>query len=296
MPIPETQLDTWSHQGSITQSANTYNAIKDVLEAEGTPFANRSFKVFLQGSYGNDTNVYAESDVDVVIRLDDIFQSDLSELNEDAKARYRAAYVDATYTYPDFKRDVFKALQKQYGNDAKIGDKAIAIAANSGRRKADVIVAMEFRRYWQFNGLYDQNYTTGVCFYNADGTRIANYPKQHSSNLTARHQQANAWLKPMIRVVKNMRRKLVADGVIESKVAPSYYLEGLMYNIPPELFIDTYENCFVNAFNWLQAADKSQLLCANEQYYLLRDGVHTCWPTGNGAAFIAAARKLWTDW
>ena len=73
MPIPESQLETWSHQGSITQSSNTYNSIKNVLEAGTTPYASKNFKVFLQGSYGNDTNIYAESDVDIVIRLDDCF-------------------------------------------------------------------------------------------------------------------------------------------------------------------------------------------------------------------------------
>ena len=35
------------------------------------PYADKNLKVFLQGSYGNDMNIYAESDVDIVIRLDD---------------------------------------------------------------------------------------------------------------------------------------------------------------------------------------------------------------------------------
>ena len=71
--------------------------------------------MFLQGSYGNDTNIYAESDVDIVIRLDDCFQSDLSELTEEEKAAYRSAFPDATYTHVDFKQDVLSMLKKQYG-------------------------------------------------------------------------------------------------------------------------------------------------------------------------------------
>ena len=67
MPIPESQLETWSHQGSITQSSSTYNTIKSVLEDSTTPYAGRNFKVFLQGSYGNDTNIYAESDVEKIV-------------------------------------------------------------------------------------------------------------------------------------------------------------------------------------------------------------------------------------
>jgi ABC-type iron transport system FetAB ATPase subunit len=106
--------------------------------------------VFLQGSYGNGTNIYAESDVDVVIRLDDVYFSDLTNLSPEDKAAFDNAFIPATYTYDEYKRDVLKALTDRFGADAQIGDKAIAIAANGGRRKADVIAAMQFRRYWKF--------------------------------------------------------------------------------------------------------------------------------------------------
>lgn len=80
MAIPESQLDTWSHQGSITQSCATYATVKRSNEASDTKYADKSYEVFLQGSYGNDTNIYAESDVDVVIRLDSVYYYDTSAL------------------------------------------------------------------------------------------------------------------------------------------------------------------------------------------------------------------------
>jgi len=49
----------------------------------------------------------------------------------------------------------------------------------------------------QVNGINDQTFGEGICFYDATGQRIANYPKQHSENLTTRHQSAEQWLKPM---------------------------------------------------------------------------------------------------
>src|SRR5690606_21856487 len=205
MAIPESQLDTWSHQGSVTQSGSTYNTIKSVLEASTTPYASKNFSVFLQGSYGNDTNIYAESDVDIVIRLDDCFQSDLSELTEEEKAAYRSAFPDATYTHVDFKRDVLSTLKNQYGPAVMTGDKAIAIDSSGARRKADVIVAIQFRRYFKFRSSYDSEYVKGICFWNGKGERIANYPKQHSANLTEKHQNTSTWFKPVVRVFKNMR-------------------------------------------------------------------------------------------
>lgn len=297
MPIPESQLETWSHQGSITQSSNTYNAIKNVLEANTTPFAGKNFKVFLQGSYGNDTNIYAESDVDVVIRLDDCFQSDLTELTEDEKAAYKSAFSDATYTHVDFKQDVLSALTTQYGDAVTQGDKAIAIEASGSRRKADVIVAIQFRRYFKFRSSNDSEYVEGVCFWNGKGERIANYPKQHSANLTTKHRTTSKWFKPMARVFKNIRSRLVNDGLIKAGIAPSYYIEGLLYNVPNEMLTSSYQDCVENVLNWYQQeASKIDLVCANEQYYLLRDGYHTCWTQANCDAFIEAAIKLWNEW
>lgn len=297
MGIPESQLQTWSHQGSITQSASTYNAIKKALESADAAYYEKNFKVFLQGSYGNDTNIYAESDVDVVIRLDDVYFADITQLAPEDKEAYNQAFIPATYSYDQYKQDVLNILTNRFGADVKVGDKAIAIAANGSRRKADVIASMQFRRYWKFKGVYDQHYDEGICFFNGAGERIANYPKQHSENLTRKHQSCNQWLKPMVRVLKNLRGKLVAEGILETGIAPSYYLEGLLYNVPNQKFGISYANCFENAMNWIQTeSEKDKLLCANEQYYLLWEGAQTSWEKANAETFLEAAITMWNEW
>jgi hypothetical protein len=91
--IPEAQLETWSHQGSVTQSKNTYATIKGALEAADTKYAGQSFEVFLQGSYGNDTNIYAESNVDIVIRLDSTFHYDLYGLTPNERENFERGFV-----------------------------------------------------------------------------------------------------------------------------------------------------------------------------------------------------------
>lgn len=297
MGISESQLDIWSHQGSVIQSAATYHAIKNALESTNAAYHSKDFKVYLQGSYGNDTNIFAESDVDIVIQLDDVYFSDLTLLTPADKLAYYQAFVPATYSYYQYRNDVVGALTGRFGADVRNGYKAIAIAANGNRHKADVIPAMQFRRYWKFRSAFDSTYDEGICFFTPDGQQIVNYPTQHSENMTIKHQASNAWLKPMIRILKNMRKKLVADGVLSVDVAPSYYLEGLLYNVPPEKFGQSYEDSFVNAINWIQSeADKSVLVCANEQYYLLRDGTPTSWEPTNAEALIQAVIKQWNEW
>lgn len=297
MPIPESQLQTWSHQGSVTQSSNTYHSIRHTLEAGTAPYADKHYEVFLQGSYGNDTNIYAESDVDIVIRLDDCWQRDLSRLTEGEKAAYDAAYVKATYDHADFKRDVASVLTKQYGSAVKIGNKAITIDADGSRRKADVIAAIQFRRYYKFRSVGDSSYDEGICFFDSSGKQIVNYPKQHSANMTAKHQAASTHLKPLVRVFKNMRSRMIDDGLIKNGVAPSYYIEGLLYNVPQERLTSNLQDCVCNALNWYRRdAVKADLVCANEQYYLLRDGSPVCWTQTSCDEFVEAAVKLWTDW
>jgi hypothetical protein len=97
MSIPETQLETWSHQGAGIGSRDTYAVVKAALEAGDAKYAQQSFNVFLQGSYGNDTNIWAESDVDVVIRLDSIFYYDTSSLTLVELADFNAGLTLGTY-------------------------------------------------------------------------------------------------------------------------------------------------------------------------------------------------------
>src|SRR5882724_10621975 len=115
MVIPESKLETWSHQGSVKQSKDTYATIKGALEDANAQYTSRNFKVFLQGSYGNDTNIFAESDVDVVIRYDGSFFRDLQSLPAEQLAAYNNYYDAPDYPYSDFKAHVHQALKTSFG-------------------------------------------------------------------------------------------------------------------------------------------------------------------------------------
>ena len=297
MAIPEAQLDTWSHQGSITQSSDTYATVRRSLEASTAAYANRGFKVFLQGSYGNDTNIYSESDVDVVIRLDDTFYYDISALSAAEQGALHSAFDGtATYSYSAFKTDVVAALRASFGSDVNVGTKAVTIAASGGRRKSDVIVSTEFRRYRSYSVSQRDDYVSGICFFTNAGDHVANYPRQHAENLTEKHRAGSQWLKPTIRVLKNIRRRMETDGLITAGLAPSYFLEGLLYNVPNGKFGSSYERTMVEVVNWLTAVDRAPFVCANEEYYLLRDAAHVCWRPADCDRFLGALVKFWKDW
>jgi hypothetical protein len=297
MAIPGTQLDAWSHQGSVTQSKATYGTIRGTLEERGKEYYGENVEVFLQGSYGNDTNVYAESDVDIVILYNNAFFHNADELDDVQRNAFKSSYSDSAYGYHAFREHVRIALQAGFGNNVKPGKKAIKIAGSGSRRNADVVPAFVYKKFFAFKSPFDQNAAEGIAFYTSDNKLIVNYPKQHSENCTRKHQNTGMQFKPLVRIFKNIRNKLVEEKLIKPGDAPSYFVEGLLYNVPDFYFYGGYENIVSNILMWLQTTpDRSKFVCANERYYLLRDDEAVCWPVRNGEQFINATIALWSNW
>ena len=295
MPISQSQLETWSHQGSIQQSSATYQTVRSALLDQAAAYKDKSFEVFLQGSYGNATNIYAESDVDTVIRLDSIYGYDVSALPSEQQAAFQQAFSSATYSFAEFRTGVVNRLTRAFeATNVTPGNKAIQIKANGSRRSADVVACYEFRRYTRFISPSDQEFVLGITFPTTSSGRIINYPRLHSDNCTAKHQATSSWFKPMVRILKNMRSKLVADAKITKDIAPSYYLEGMMWNVPNDKFGTSYQDTFINSINWLCQTDRSKLKCANEQHALLGTS-NVQWPSDKCDMFLSAIIQLWKE-
>lgn len=296
MSILESQLETWSHQGAMTTSRNTYASIRSSLADPNSPFANKDFKIFLQGSYGNDTNIRADSDVDVAIQLDSIFRSNLQALPPEQQAAYQNTFSNATYTFGEFKQAVIGHLQRTFGHHyVQIGNKSVKVLANSGRLGADVVICYQYRDYRRFIGVADQSYDEGIIFTTSTGNEIINYPTLHRDNCTAKHQATNGWFKPTVRIFKNMRGRLIGDGAISQNTAPSYFVEGMLYNVPNTKLGGCYGDTFCESVNWLRSTDLSKLVCANYKHWLFGpDSVQ--WSQDNCKAFLDVLANSWNRW
>lgn len=296
MAIPEAQLETWSHQGAPGPSRDTYAAVKKVLEDKAAPYADKYPTIFLQGSYSNDTNVARDSDVDVISFIETTFAHDANMLAPEQYQAFERAYAgSASYSYLQYKRDVTAWLIQKYGAGVKAGKKAILIPAGQNRRECDVLPAIEYRYYYKFNTVADQSYAKGICFYLPDGTQIVNFPKQHSDNCTLKHQATNSWFKPIVRIYKNMRNYMVNQNMLRDGVAPSYFIEGMLYNVPNENFGNSFDDTFVATFNYIVNADLSQFRCANGIHMLLGNS-QVQWPAANCQTYLDALRNLWNKW
>lgn len=292
--IAESQLDIWASRGPTAQFTDTYNRIRDNLLDRRAPYPLAAIEVYLQGSYNNDTNVYGDSDVDIVHCHTGAYYGDLSRLSPEDRRAYEAATGGAvTYSYTEFKRDATAYITRLY-NNVSAGNKALYIpGGNSGRRNADVLIASEFRRYYEFRSWQDQRYDEGVCFFPAGSSMIENFPKLHSDNCTTKHQDTNSYFKPMVRIFKNMRNTMIENGLLADGMAPSYFIEGMLYNVPNDKFGGTYQETWINCFNHIVTADRDELVCASYMHWLVRDNSPTSWPVANFNTFTAALREYW---
>lgn len=288
MSIPESQLETWSHQGAFSTAKTTADSIKNALTANNWP-SGCDYEIYLQGSYKNDTNIRGDSDVDVVAQLNSTFYSNL---NEEQK-RY-LGLTPATYEWQSFKIDTLNALKKYYGlNVVTEGNKSIKIAANSGRLPADVVVCAKYREYNTVN-LYD--YTEGMVFWTKDTSRkVVNYPKIHYENGVNKHQATNKWYKPTVRIIKNIRTFLENSQVISKTLAPSYFVECLLYNVPNNCFGISYQKALYHSADWLLKTDLTEFVCQNGKTLLFGYGPEQ-WSIPSAQQYIKAIVALWDNW
>lgn len=291
--ISEDQLKIWAKQGPTAQFTATYDALKTYLNDSSSPYHSKDFSIFLQGSYKNDTNVYGDSDVDVVIRLKQAYYEDLSYLPEEEKQLWKAARSDAEYTLDQFKKDVTGWLVKKHGSDVQPGTKAIYIKGNGNRRNADVLVCCQHHRFTRFKSWSDQNFHEGISFFNSSGVRIDNFPVQHSDNCTKKHQDSKSWFKSTARIYKNLRNTMIEKKLIDDDLAPSYFIEGLLWNVPLDRFGGTEQQNFLDTLHWLRNADRSKFLCANELYYLFHPTSPVTWRAEKCEKFLSKAIDYW---
>jgi len=187
MAIPKRQLERWTKQGAVTNSKKTYRTIEWTMESERSALSqhDHNWEIYLQGSYANHTNIYGDSDVDIVVRLRSTWRSDLSELSPEEKRAYNEAYVDADYTGRDFYEDVRTSLYRRFEREnVHSGTKAIKVDSDSAAIPvdADIVPCVIHRNYNYFRGKADdeQDYDEGMNFQTRDGGRkIINYSQLH---------------------------------------------------------------------------------------------------------------------
>ncbi len=231
MNFSEQQLINWSKPVSTSEDQKCQNAINQVTAALKAKFGNR-VSIFLQGSYRNNTNVRQNSDVDIVMRYDDAYYPDLQRLSDIDKAMYNSQRTSAGYNFDELKSDTLAALEAVFTTDVERKNKCIQVNGNSYRITADVIPCFVLKRFRTLQTVEAE----GIKFYSDDSNEIISFPNQHYSNGTTKTNQTYRLYKRMVRILKVINYRLIDEGKISDKLASSFFIECLVYNVSNDNF------------------------------------------------------------
>ncbi len=299
MRLTEQQLVTWSNQGAVTTAKAAADAVRDALK-QSWGLSSLDFDVYLQGSYKNDTNIRGDSDVDLVVQLNSTLLPDVSALPPLTQLAVRSTYPAATYQWVHLRRDVVAALSDTFGSsNVAASDNCINLKAVSGRLPADIVPSLQYRKYTSAI-----SWVEGIYFYSfSSNLWVANYPKQHYDNGVAKNGpfRTNGRYKPSVRMFKNARSYLVERGVISDDLAPSYFLEGLLYNVPDSQFGTSCQSTFAGMIDWLKNRLNTvtgflwlidPLYCQNGQLLLFGDSAQQ-WSLWKAQYLVDRFFELW---
>ncbi|TCI50344.1 nucleotidyltransferase [Exiguobacterium sp. SH5S13] len=207
----------------------------------------RRIKVFVQGSYANNTNVRTQSDVDIAIVEENIFIT-----------KYREGGNDSAYGFEvvkprvlTFKDEIEELFKRKFPGDVERKNKSIKINGNTYRKDADGVPC---KRYKDFSKDYwndPENYVKGIIIFADDGERIVNYPEQHIANGKEKNVATNYYYKKMVRIIKKMRLLMQESKVQSAENVSSFALESLMWNIPTDEYLELAEYRKVYMFDRL---------------------------------------------
>jgi hypothetical protein len=195
-------------------------------------YGNRQIKIFIQGSYANNTNVRTQSDVDISIVQEEVFQT-----------IYRDGVTDANYHFSTvsdgpkaFKDEVQECLEYKFSSDVERKNKSIMVHGNAYRKDTDTVPCRRYRNYTQEYGNNADCFIGGIVIKADDGTRIINYPEQHIENGRKKNSETNRYYKKMVRIIKKMRYMMDEYYYSSVKNVSSFGLESLLWNIPNDIF------------------------------------------------------------
>lgn len=290
MTIPEEQLRTWAAKGSNKISSPAHNKLRAVVSNPKYSILSQKdlkFTTMLQGSYVNFTGIKDNSDVDLVIKLTDYIKS-----NIDLTTMFKNINTPS-YTFPTFKEDLYKTLINFYGKDKVIIDSKSIKVNIEGNFWADVVPAFQYF-YCHFVET-DLRVIKGIYLETENGVPIINFPNQHQKNGQRKSNETNEVSREMVRVFKNAKTHLVQNQIIDKKVAPSYFIENLIYNVPNEYFTNYLQETFLNILNHLIKSNIETFKCQNDQDDIFGDKIWH-WNIKDAHTFIKAVLELWESW
>lgn len=301
MDIPESKIETWSKRSQTDTAINAHTELRESLRAPESRIRIINFCDYLQGSYRNVTNIWRDSDVDIVVQLDAAFfytfDNTMPAVDQSA---CQLTFPPAILHLEHFRPEVINRLVDVYGwQNVEEGNKAVRVKGESGvRLDADVVICQQHRHYYSFNGYLNQGFHQGISFRDRrDNRLITNFPHQHLDNGEQKNIVTNGGFKKTVRIYKNARNYLINNGRLPDDNAPSYFLQGLLYNVPNDRFRGETVMDFLSSLVWFGEHPElfEMFYCQNGLIRLFGDTPEQ-WQPQEAINFLHQLMWLYKNW
>lgn len=236
----EARFSHWQRPASETEEAEIEVKARRISRAmrHSSFLTQHDWSIVKQGSYHNNTNVRAGSDVDLCVCLNDVFFVDgpPNDFPEMAELRREAV----PFTFDQYRAHIAWCLQQEFGASAVTnGTKAIHLHKNDKERiDADVVPAYTFQQFAARRAPHWHRDLpqVGVALLTTDGRRITNFPAQHYANGCAKNDRTGRRYKRVVRIIKRLRDHMAGNQELpqaarnRAKGTASFLIESLVYN------------------------------------------------------------------
>lgn len=284
----EEQLAGWTGPSSATEQEKqdrTERMIRDAVKAH-VPFKDVDLDVYAKGSYANNTNVKADSDVDIAVQCGEACYWG----EEKDGAHPPSTSYGGIWTPSKLRSELQAALEAKFPDQVdSSGSTAFRINSSSARVDADVVPCFDYRYY--FSG---GSYREGARVFKKDESTLENYPQQQLTNGRAKNNRTGARYKKTVRILKRVENAMVESGNHDE--VPSYFMECLVYNVPDHIlqqgtWTATVRDSIIHIWNKLQGAEPTatdeRWLEPNECKWLFTSAQP--WTRADGRDFVKAA-------
>ena len=167
----ETTLSGWTGPSSDTEQDKQDRTIRMIREAvqAHTAFENCTLSVYAKGSYANNTNVRADSDVDVAVQCHEVeYWEEESQGAHAPGTPYRGIWTPAK-----LRSELEAALRAKFSGQVDTsGSVAIQVNSSTARVDADVVPCFDYRYYFSPGGS-----RTGTRIYAQTGRAFEELPR-----------------------------------------------------------------------------------------------------------------------
>lgn len=284
----EQTLQGWTGPSSDSEQDKQERTERMILEAIANHPAFDGYRivVYAKGSYPNNTNVRADSDVDIAVQCREV------EYWEEAQPGTHTTAVPYTgiWTPSKLRSEVGRALRAKFPSQVDdSGSTAFKVRSSSARVDAHVVPCFDYRCYFALSGSRE-----GVRIVRKDNRHFENFPAQQLEIGGAKNTATKGFYKQAVRVLKR-----VENAMLEAKVhreVPSFFVECLVYNCPDSMLLlptwsETVRKILAHLWTELQGYEASEesakWLEVNKCKYLFH--ANQPWSRADGRDFAKAA-------